>query len=48
MNMKVVAELSSKISFIIFIYVFLDEYVFKGDIRKYIDKLYTFYKNKEV
>lgn len=47
MNMKVVAELSSKISFIMFIGVFLDEYICKGGISEYIDKLYTFYKNKE-
>lgn len=45
--MKTVASLSSKILFIIFIYVFLDEYVFKGDIRKYIDNLYSFYSGKK-
>lgn len=47
MNMKMVAELSSKILFILFICVFIDECVYKGAIVKRLDDLQKYYKFKD-
>ena len=47
MSMRIVAELSSNLSFVLFMYVFLDEYLYKGNITKYVKDLSNFYKSKD-